>query len=83
VELVRIATPASRTKNGVDGLNAEEVLRRLELPIAWWPAASAIWVQRGEGYDIEVWLPGRALPRDLVVLDYDTFGGRAPRSATG
>ncbi|MGH7335403.1 MAG: serine--tRNA ligase [Candidatus Rokuibacteriota bacterium] len=79
VELVKIATPAQ----GDDELqtmvaDAEEVLRRLELPYRVVERCTGdLGFSAAKGYDIEVWLPGQGRYREISSCStYDAFGGR-------
>jgi seryl-tRNA synthetase len=79
VELVKIATPA-RSYDELESLvaDAEEVLRRLELPYRVVDhCAGDLGFSAAKSYDVEVWRP--ALERYTEISscsNYDAFGGR-------
>jgi seryl-tRNA synthetase len=79
VELVKIATPAqadAELESLVD--NAEEVLRRLELPYRVVErCAGDLGFSATKGYDIEVWRPALGTYTEISSCSsYGTFGGR-------
>ena len=79
VELVKIATPAqgyAELESMVS--DAEEVLRRLELPYRVVErCAGDVGFSSAKGYDIEVWLPGQDRYREISSCStYADFGGR-------
>jgi seryl-tRNA synthetase len=67
VELVKITTPAqSNDELETMVLNAEEVLRRLELPYrVVLHCAGDMGFQAAKSYDVEVWLPGQQRYREI------------------
>jgi seryl-tRNA synthetase len=79
VELVKIATPA-QAEAELESMvaNAEEVLRRLELPYRVVERCTGdLGFSAAKGYDIEVWLPGQGRYREISSCSsYDAFGGR-------
>jgi len=79
VELVKIATPA-QSYDELESMvaNAEEVLRRLELPYRVVErCVGDLGFSAAKGYDIEVWLPGQGRYREISSCsNYDAFGGR-------
>jgi seryl-tRNA synthetase len=90
VELVKVATPA-QSYDELERLvhNAEEVLRRLELPYRVVERCHGdLGFSAAKGYDLEVWLPGQGRYREISSCsNYDAFGGRRAdiryRPATG
>jgi seryl-tRNA synthetase len=79
VELVKLATPA-RSYDELESMvrDAEEVLRRLELPYRVVERCTGdLGFSAAKGYDIEVWLPGQGRYREISSCsNYDAFGGR-------
>jgi seryl-tRNA synthetase len=79
VELVKLATPA-QSYDELELLvqNAEEVLRRLELPYRVVERCHGdLGFSTAKGYDLEVWLPGQGRYREISSCsNYDAFGGR-------
>jgi seryl-tRNA synthetase len=79
VELVKIATPA-QSYDELESMvrEAEEVLRRLELPYRVVErCAGDVGFSSAKGYDIEVWLPGQGKYREISSCsNYADFGGR-------
>ena len=67
VELVKVATPAqSNAELESMVLNAEEVLRRLEIPYrVVLHCAGDMGFQAAKSYDLEVWLPGQGRYREI------------------
>ena len=79
VELVKLTTPAQGfAELETMVANAEEVLRRLELPYRVVERCTGdLGFSTAKGYDIEVWLPGQGRYREISSCsNYDTFGGR-------
>jgi seryl-tRNA synthetase len=79
VELVKIATPAQAAEELESMMaDAEEVLRRLELPYRVVERCTGdLGFSAAKGYDIEVWLPGQGRYREISSFsNYDAFGGR-------
>jgi len=79
VELVKITTPAQAYEELQSMVaEAEEVLRRLELPYRVVERCTGdLGFSTAKGYDIEVWLPGQGRYREISSCStYDTFGGR-------
>ena len=67
VELVKITTPA-QSNDELESMvrNAEEVLRRLEIPYrVVLHCAGDMGFQAAKSYDVEVWLPGQGKYREL------------------
>jgi seryl-tRNA synthetase len=79
VELVKITTPA-QSYDELESLvtNAEEVLRRLELPYRVVERCIGdLGFSTAKGYDVEVWLPSQERYREISSCsNYDAFGGR-------
>ncbi|MEK7700769.1 MAG: serine--tRNA ligase [candidate division NC10 bacterium] len=79
VELVKITIPA-RALDELESMvrNAEEVLRRLELPYRLVErCAGDLGFSAEKGYDLEVWLPGQGRYREISSCSsYGVFGGR-------
>jgi seryl-tRNA synthetase len=79
VELVKIATPA-QSGDELESMvrEAEEVLRRLELPYRVVErCAGDVGFSAAKGYDVEVWLPGQGKYREISSCsNYADFGGR-------
>jgi seryl-tRNA synthetase len=79
VELVKIAT-AAQSYDELESMvrEAEEVLRRLELPYRVVErCAGDVGFSAAKGYDIEVWLPGQGKYREISSCsNYADFGGR-------
>ncbi len=79
VELVKITTPAQSYAE-LESLvqNAEEVLRRLDLPYRVVERCIGdLGFSAAKGYDVEVWLPSQDRYREISSCsNYDTFGGR-------
>jgi seryl-tRNA synthetase len=79
VELVKITTPA-QSYDELESLvkNAEEVLRRLELPFRVVERCIGdLGFSTAKGYDVEVWLPSQERYREISSCsNYDAFGGR-------
>jgi seryl-tRNA synthetase len=79
VELVKLTTPA-QSYDELESMvrEAEEVLRRLELPYRVVErCAGDIGFSAAKGYDIEVWLPGQDKYREISSCsNYADFGGR-------
>ena len=67
VELVKVATPAqSNAELESMVLNAEEVLRRLEIPYrVVLHCAGDMGFQAAKSYDLDVWLPGQGRYREI------------------
>jgi len=67
VELVKVTTPA-QSSDELESMvvNAEEVLKRLELPYrVVLHCAGDMGFQAAKSYDLEVWLPGQARYREI------------------
>src|SRR2546428_3354671 len=67
VELVKITTPA-QSNDELESMvrNAEEVLRRLEIPYrVVLHCAGDMGFQAAKSYDVEVWLPGQGRYREI------------------
>jgi seryl-tRNA synthetase len=79
VELVKLATP-SQSNDELESMvrEAEEVLKRLELPYRVVErCAGDVGFSAAKGYDIEVWLPGQGKYREISSCsNYADFGGR-------
>jgi seryl-tRNA synthetase len=79
IELVKITTPA-QSYDELESLvkNAEEVLRRLELPYRVVERCIGdLGFSTAKGYDVEVWLPSQERYREISSCsNYDAFGGR-------
>ncbi len=79
VELVKITT-AEQSYDELESLtaNAEEVLRRLDLPYRVVErCAGDVGFSAAKGYDVEVWLPGQGKYREISSCsNYADFGGR-------
>jgi seryl-tRNA synthetase len=79
VELVKLATPA-QSNDELESMvrEAEEVLKRLELPYRVVErCAGDVGFSAAKGYDIEVWLPGQGKYREISSCsNYADFGGR-------
>jgi len=79
VELVKL-TAAPQSDDELEALvaDAEEVLRRLELPYRVVErCAGDVGFSAAKGYDIEVWLPGQGKYREISSCsNYADFGGR-------
>jgi seryl-tRNA synthetase len=79
VELVKLTTPV-QSYDELESMvrEAEEVLRRLELPYRVVErCAGDIGFSAAKGYDIEVWLPGQDKYREISSCsNYADFGGR-------
>jgi len=79
IELVKITTPAQSYEE-LESLvtNAEEVLRRLELPYRVVERCIGdLGFSTAKGYDVEVWLPSQERYREISSCsNYDAFGGR-------
>jgi seryl-tRNA synthetase len=79
VELVKLAT-AEQSYDELESMvsEAEEVLRRLELPYRVVErCAGDVGFSAAKGYDIEVWLPGQNKYREISSCsNYADFGGR-------
>ena len=79
VELVKIATP-SQSYDELESMvsEAQEVLRRLELPYRVVERCTGdVGFSAAKGYDIEVWLPGQNKYREISSCsNYADFGGR-------
>jgi seryl-tRNA synthetase len=79
VELVKIATP-DQSYDELESMvrEAEDVLRRLELPYRVVErCAGDVGFSSAKGYDIEVWLPGQGKYREISSCsNYADFGGR-------
>jgi seryl-tRNA synthetase len=79
VELVKITT-APQSYDELESMvaNAEEVLRRLELPYRVVErCVGDVGFSAAKGYDIEVWLPGQGKYREISSCsNYADFGGR-------
>jgi seryl-tRNA synthetase len=79
VELVKLAT-AAQSYDELESMvgEAEEVLRRLELPYRVVErCAGDVGFSAAKGYDIEVWLPGQDKYREISSCsNYADFGGR-------
>ena len=79
IELVKITTPAQSYEE-LESLvtNAEEVLRRLELPYRVVERCIGdLGFSTAKGYDVEVWLPSQERYREITSCsNYDAFGGR-------
>jgi seryl-tRNA synthetase len=79
VELVKLATPAQSYEELESMVReAEEVLKRLELPYRVVErCAGDVGFSGAKGYDIEVWLPGQGKYREISSCsNYADFGGR-------
>jgi seryl-tRNA synthetase len=79
VELVKLAT-ASQSYDELESMvrEAEEILRRLELPYRVVERCTGdVGFSSAKGYDIEVWLPGQGKYREISSCsNYADFGGR-------
>jgi seryl-tRNA synthetase len=79
VELVKVTTPA-QSPGELESMvvNAEEVLKRLELPYrVVLHCAGDMGFQATKSYDLEVWLPGQGKYREISSCSsYADFGGR-------
>jgi seryl-tRNA synthetase len=79
VELVKLTTPA-QSYDELESMvaNAEEVLKRLELPFRTvLRCVGDLGFSTAKGYDIEVWLPGQGRYREISSCsNYEAFGGR-------
>jgi seryl-tRNA synthetase len=79
VELVKLAT-AAQSYEELESMvgEAEEVLKRLELPYRVVErCAGDVGFSSAKGYDIEVWLPGQGKYREISSCsNYADFGGR-------
>jgi seryl-tRNA synthetase len=79
VELVKLATPA-QSWDELESMvrEAEEVLKRLELPYRVVERCTGdVGFSAAKGYDIEVWLPGQGKYREISSCsNYADFGGR-------
>ncbi|HEU4367894.1 MAG TPA: serine--tRNA ligase [Methylomirabilota bacterium] len=79
VELVKLTT-ATQSYDELESLvgDAEEVLRRLELPYRVVErCAGDVGFSAAKGYDVEVWLPGQGKYREISSCsNYADFGGR-------
>jgi seryl-tRNA synthetase len=79
VELVKLATP-SQSYEELESMvrEAEEVLKRLELPYRVVErCVGDVGFSAAKGYDIEVWLPGQGKYREISSCsNYADFGGR-------
>jgi seryl-tRNA synthetase len=79
VELVKITTPA-QSYDELESmvLNAEEVLKRLDIPYrVVLHCAGDMGFSAAKSYDIEVWLPGQDKYREISSCsNYEAFGGR-------
>ncbi|PYM96495.1 MAG: serine--tRNA ligase [Candidatus Rokuibacteriota bacterium] len=79
IELVKITTPA-QSYDELESLvkNAEEVLRRLELPYRVVErCVGDLGFSAAKGYDVEAWLPSQERYREISSCsNYDAFGGR-------
>jgi seryl-tRNA synthetase len=79
VELVKL-TAADRSGDELESLvnDAEEILRRLELPYRVVERCIGdLGFSTAKGYDIEVWLPGQGKYREISSCsNYADFGGR-------
>jgi seryl-tRNA synthetase len=79
VELVKLATPA-QSYDELESMvrEAEEVLKRLELPYRVVERCTGdVGFSSAKGYDIEVWLPGQGRYREISSCsNYADFGGR-------
>ena len=79
VEMVKLTTPA-QALDELDAmvLNAEEVLKRLELPYRVVERCIGdLGFSTEKGYDVEVWLPGQGKYREISSCSsYGAFGGR-------
>jgi seryl-tRNA synthetase len=79
VELVKLATPA-QSYDELEAMvrEAEEVLRRLELPYRVVERCTGdVGFSSAKGYDLEVWLPGQGKYREISSCsNYADFGGR-------
>jgi seryl-tRNA synthetase len=79
VELVKITAPG-QSYDELEAMvaNAEEVLRRLELPYrVVLRCAGDVGFSAAKGYDLEVWLPGQGRYREISSCsNYEAFGGR-------
>ena len=79
VELVKLATP-SQSYDELESMvrEAEEVLKRLELPYRVVERCTGdVGFSSAKGYDIEVWLPGQGKYREISSCsNYADFGGR-------
>ena len=79
VELVKLTTPAQALAELESMVrNAEEVLRRLELPYRVVErCVGDLGFSAEKGYDLEVWLPGQGKYREISSCSsYGAFGGR-------
>ena len=79
VELVKLATPAQSYEELESMVQeAEEVLKRLELPYRVVERCTGdVGFSSAKGYDIEVWLPGQDKYREISSCsNYADFGGR-------
>ncbi len=79
VELVKLVAPEhAHAELDAMVLNAEEVLRRLELPYRVVERCIGdLGFSTEKGYDIEVWLPGQGKYREISSCSsYGLFGGR-------
>jgi len=79
IELVKLATPA-QSYDELESMvrEAEEVLKRLELPYRVVERCTGdVGFSSAKGYDIEVWLPGQGKYREISSCsNYADFGGR-------
>ena len=79
VELVKLTT-ASQSYDELESMvrEAEEVLKRLELPYRVVERCTGdVGFSAAKGYDIEVWLPGQGKYREISSCsNYADFGGR-------
>ena len=79
IELVKITTP-TQSYDELESLvkNAEEVLRRLELPYRVVErCVGDLGFSAAKGYDVEAWLPSQERYREISSCsNYDAFGGR-------
>ena len=79
VELVKLATP-TQSYEELESMvrEAEEVLKRLELPYRVVERCTGdVGFSSAKGYDIEVWLPGQDKYREISSCsNYADFGGR-------
>jgi seryl-tRNA synthetase len=79
VELVKLAT-ATQSYDELESMvrEAEEVLKRLELPYRVVERCTGdVGFSSAKGYDIEVWLPGQGKYREISSCsNYADFGGR-------
>ena len=79
VELVKFTRPEqSYEEHEKLTRNAEEVLQKLGCPTARWRCAQAIWDSASaKTYDIEVWLPGQQLFREISSCsNFEAFQAR-------